>query len=212
MPKQPIDIKHDVPYLRDYFGFNGKNYFDNKMSLDILNTNGWKGIPFEYPETKHLAGEIQKQQNIEAFLKVIRRCEGTDGPNGYIMLFGGGTFDNMRGHPNKVVTEGEYSSTAAGAYQILYKTWRTVIQPKAALPDFGPESQDKAAKVLIKNRDAMIDVEVGKIESATRKCSWEWASMPPGRYGDQPTKPMDKVRQYFVDEGGTLFEDNHNGI
>lgn len=180
--------KYSIPWIKKWANFDWHNL--------------WQGPPWEYP-TQHCCKNAREKANLEAFLKVVRRCEGTDGPNGYIMLFGGELFGNFKQHPNYIVSKGGYKSTAAGAYQILYGTWQTVIQPRMYLPDFSPESQDKAAKVLIEYRGSLKDVKAGRIEQAVEKCSWEWASLPPGRYG-QPIKTMKEIKQYFKQEGGRI--------
>ena len=39
------------------------------------------------------------ETNTAAFLKMLRRSEGTAGPNGYRTLFGGALFDGWADHP-----------------------------------------------------------------------------------------------------------------
>lgn len=170
---------YNVPWLRKYFHYNGSDYCCKSEK------------------------ELQEKENVDAFLHVIRKCEGTDGPNGYLMLFGGGLFDNFDDHPDILVSKSGYDSTAAGAYQILTTTWETVVQPRASLPDFSPESQDKAAEVLIAYRDALQDVKEGKLEEAVKKCAKEWASLPYSPYG-QPVKTMEQVYDYFEYAGGVI--------
>ncbi len=72
-------------------------------------------------------------------------------------------------------------SDAAGRYQFLSTTWRGV-KGKVGARDFSPVNQDKAAVQLVRNRGAAADVEAGRIQRAIEKCSWEWASFPPGRF------------------------------
>lgn len=177
--------KYSIPWLKDYFSFH------------------WKGIPYQEDDKRKAdcCRKRKEQQNIDAFLHVIRKCEGTDGANGYLLLFGYERFSDFSKHPNITINKSGYSSSAAGAYQILYDTWKTVIQPRASLPDFSPESQDEAAKVLIEGRDALDDAKAGRIVEATEKCSYEWASMPPGQYG-QPVKTMEQVKRFFNEAGG----------
>jgi lysozyme len=108
----------------------------------------------------------QADPNVQAFLTLVRTGEGTTGPNGYRTLFGGGLFDSFADHPNIAVTRGTLTSTAAGAYQILYRTW---LEAKAALglTDFSPASQDAAAIWLIQRRGALADVQAGRFDSAS---------------------------------------------
>jgi lysozyme len=121
-------------------------------------------------------------KNIRAFLIMIQHAEGTYGKDGYRKLYGGGYFNDYSKHPNTKVTKWGITSTAAGAYQILSKTWAE-LQAKLKLPDFGPVSQDKAAIELIRRRKALEDVYAGRFTLAIAKCRKEWASLPGAGYG-----------------------------
>jgi lysozyme len=138
--------------------------------------------------------------NVQAFLAMIRRGEGTSGANGYRTLFGGGLFNDYSKHPNVAVTRGSLTSTAAGAYQILYRTW-IEIAATYSLPDFSPGSQDIAAVALIKRRGALADVIAGRWQTAIAKCAKEWASLPGSPYG-QPTISMDTALAVIAANGG----------
>jgi muramidase (phage lysozyme) len=130
---------------------------------------------------------------VEAFLHVIRHCEGTAGPDGYRTLFGGKLFDSFDKHP-KIYTKfklrggKELISSAAGAYQFLYGTWTTLAK-RHGYKDFGPENQDLGAIELIKEKGALNDVMAGRIEIALKKCNTVWASLPGSPYG-QPVKSL----------------------
>ncbi|MDR5739491.1 glycoside hydrolase family 104 protein [Caballeronia sp. LZ016] len=138
--------------------------------------------------------------NVQAFLAMIRRGEGTTGANGYRTLFGGGLFNDYSRHPNIAVTRGALTSTAAGAYQILYRTWIEVAA-SYGLTDFSPASQDVAAVALIKRRGALADVLAGRWTAAIGKCAKEWASLPGSPYG-QPTISMDTALAVIAANGG----------
>jgi len=144
--------------------------------------------------------------NLQAFLAVIRYAEGTAGANGYRTLFGGSLFDSFADHPRQRVTARlggrEITSSAAGAYQILERTWDD-IQRLAGLPDFSPASQDKAAAFLIRRRGALADVRAGRFDAALQKCGKEWASLPGSPYG-QPVKSLSDVRRVYVASGGQI--------
>lgn len=138
--------------------------------------------------------------NVQAFLRVIRRGEGTADEGGYRRLFGGGTFTSYADHPRTLVKKGGYSSTAAGAYQFLSSTWdetRRIMK----LPDFSPASQDFGAVGLIAKRGALADVKAGRLEEAIRKCALEWASLPFSPYG-QPTISLATAQAVFASAGG----------
>lgn len=123
--------------------------------------------------------------NIRKFLLLVSHTEGTDKyPNPYNVLFGGHTFTGYVTHPNIKVPYGKTYSTAAGRYQLLYKTF---VGLKMA--DFTPASQDAAAIALIKRRGAYDDIISGNWNDAIEKCNREWASLPDSPYG-QPTETM----------------------
>lgn len=146
--------------------------------------------------------------NLRAFLAMIRWAEGTSGPDGYQTLVGGKLFDSFDDHPRKIQTirfgQQEIHSSAAGAYQFLANTWDR-CRKALDLPDFSPESQDKAAVYLIQQRGALLDVEQGRLREALEKCSWEWASLPPSRY-NQPTKSVEACEVIFERAGGILSQ------
>lgn len=140
--------------------------------------------------------------NLQAFLWVIRFCEGTAGTDGYRTMFGGGTFDSYADHPRKRFPFGNTYSTAAGAYQFLASTWDECAKA-LSLPDFSPASQDLAAVYLIKRRGALEDVEAGRIATALADCNKEWASLPGAPYG-QPTRSLEYCLKVYADHGGAL--------
>lgn len=149
--------------------------------------------------------EALQHENVKAFLRLIRRGEGTADAGGYSRLVGGGSFSGWADHPRRLVKIERLgiSSTAAGAYQILSRTW-DMVRLQAGLSDFSPASQDLAAVQLIRNRGALADVLAGRVEAALRKCSWEWASLPPWRYGGQGTINMERAVGLFAEYGGEV--------
>lgn len=147
--------------------------------------------------------------NLAAFLHMIRVGEGTADPDGYRRHFGGRLFDSFADHPRIAITAGlgrnKYTSTAAGAYQFLSRTWDECAKA-LNLQDFSPESQDKAAEFLIKRRGALDDVIAGRFDVAVKKCAREWASLPGSPYG-QPTKTLEEARAAYVAAGGKFEGD-----
>ena len=115
---------------------------------------------------------------------MIRVPEGTSSTDGYRIMFTGKKFSSFADHPRQIQCAGELYSDAAGAYQFLSTTWDSVAHD-LGLTDFSPENQDKGAIELIKRRYAYQDILDGNLHTALDKCSWEWASLPPGRYGQQ---------------------------
>ena len=143
-------------------------------------------------------------QNVKAFLAVIRAGEGTADEDGYRRHFGGELFTDFSQHPKRAITKmvggAPITSTAAGAYQFLSKTW-SECQGALYLPDFSPASQDLAAVFLIDRRGALEAVVRGDLETAIAKCAKEWASLPGSPYG-QPVKTMAQCRQVYEANGG----------
>lgn len=134
---------------------------------------------------------ISNEDNVRAFLDTISFTEGA----GYNTLFSGRTFKGFEDHPRIKITSGNYTSTAAGRYQILEKTWNE-IQTSLHLPNFSPESQDIAAVWLINRRGVLSSLRSGDISKVLDKCSYEWASLPPKRY-NQPVKDKETVVNYW---------------
>jgi muramidase (phage lysozyme) len=136
--------------------------------------------------------------NAKAFLGMISACEGST----YKTLYGGGTFESFADHPRRSVTAGGYTSTAAGAYQILASTWDAFVKANGTHL-FYPEDQDACALWLIQGRGALGDVEEGRLASAIAKCNKEWASLPGSPYG-QPTRSYAYCEQHYLAAGGVL--------
>ena len=155
--------------------------------------------------------------NLRAFLYLVRWAEGTSDENGYRALYGHRKdspklFTGWDDHPRQAFQTPWGWTSAAGAYQFMAvvpgktatNTWE---RAKAALnlADFSPDNQDKAAIWLIQQRRALEDVERGDLKSALEKCSFEWASLPPSRYG-QPVRSYDSCEVIFERAGGTLMQ------
>jgi lysozyme len=143
------------------------------------------------------------QKNLKAFLIMIQYSEGTLGPDAYNKLYGGGKVTDLSKHPNTKVNKWGITSTAAGAYQILNKTWLG-LQQDLGLKDFSPASQDRAAIELIARRKALDDVMAGRFAQAIEKCRKEWASLPGAGY-NQSEKSAKTLAQVYKAAGGTMI-------
>jgi len=148
----------------------------------------------------------QATNNRAAFLMMIRTAEGTAGADGYRTMFGGGLFDSFADHPRRVVTAMSggrpISSSAAGAYQFLRRTWDK-LAARLGLPDFSPASQDAAAIELIREAGALGDVDAGRFALAVRKVRKIWASMPGAGYG-QPEVALERLQAAYQAAGGVV--------
>lgn len=138
--------------------------------------------------------EIRKKPEIQAFLDMISFSEGTYTSDGYHTVYGvHERLKDLKTHPDKVIRElshgKQLSSSAAGRYQFLYKTWEELVE-KYHFKNFGPFNQDLAAIALLHNINAISDIENKDIPAAISKASTLWASFPGSPYG-QPTKSLE---------------------
>jgi muramidase (phage lysozyme) len=142
--------------------------------------------------------------NVWAFLKAIRLGEGTSDDAGYYRIVGGGTFTDDSQHPHIKVHIPRYDvySTAAGAYQIIWQTWKN-LQIRYGFPDFSPDCQDEAAVALIDGRSALPAIRQGELAKAVNLCAAEWASLP-GSTAGQRTESYAAVQAEYLAAGGTL--------
>lgn len=148
-----------------------------------------------------------RHPNMTAFLDMIAHAEGTDrigDQRGYNVIVGGATFDDYSDHPNVSVWLPRYGihSTAAGRYQILHRFW-VHYKAQLALPDFGPDSQDRYAIQQIRERRAYDDIINGRIREAINKCRNIWASLPGAGYGQREV-PADDLVAYYRQCGGMV--------
>lgn len=149
---------------------------------------------------KQVTPDMLGNRNVQALLRVIRRGEGTADEAGYRRIFGGQLFESFADHPRITVKKSGYTSSAAGAYQILASTWDETAR-MMGLPDFSPRSQDLAAVGRIAARGALDDALNGRLEVALRKIAREWASLPGSPYG-QPTISLEEARRVYLAAGG----------
>ena len=136
-----------------------------------------------------------EQINIAAFLRFIRYAEHqSDDDKVYFLLYGGQQrFTDTKQHPNKAITAWGHTSTAAGAYQILYSTWKEA-KDKGVVIDFSKASQDTLATAKLRSRRALAYIEVGDIERAIPLLRTEWTSMPGAK---QSAMTMSTARELF---------------
>lgn len=161
-----------------------------------------------------------KELRVRAFMRMLRVGEGTVGDEGYEKLFGGRSFITYYGktysdHPRIPRPFGERTSTAAGAYQVMGYTWddsgMIAKRKQYGINSFSKRDQDIFAVILLKyaRQYAWPLLLEGKIREAMeldrkKGYAYEWASLPPGRYG-QPSKTMSQALKlydkYFKEEG-----------
>jgi muramidase (phage lysozyme) len=128
-----------------------------------------------------------------AFLNAMR---GGESGGRYNVMYGGKTFDSYADHPRQPqpIMSGPNAgrmSTAAGADQFLAGTWDEA-KNALGLPDFSPDSQDRAAAWLAERdykkrtgRDIWKDIEEAKgdpqrLNAVGGALSGTWTSLPGG--------------------------------
>lgn len=169
-------------------------------TLEIIDTI--TGGQMKLSAMAQVTREQLQHPNVQAFLKVIRRGEGTLDADGYRRIFGGQLFQSFADHPRVTVKKSGYTSSAAGAYQFIISTWDETKRIMS-LPDFAPASQDMAALGRIAARGALADVLAGHFAAAIKKTAGEWASLPGSPYG-QPTISMTTAYAVYTSSGGTF--------
>jgi muramidase (phage lysozyme) len=147
-----------------------------------------------------------KNTNVYALLRVIREGETDQTPRAYKKLVGDppGVYSikSLKDHPRRVVhiDRLQLFSSAAGAYQFLTRTWDEMVE-QYGFENFGPQCQDEAAIALFARRKALDAAIGGALALWLEKCSYEWASLPPGRYG-QGELTIERVVQVYKEWGG----------
>ena len=147
-------------------------------------------------------GRYELTPERRALLNTIRYAEGTwkDGEDkGYRIIYGGGQFQDLSRHPERVVVK-RYTSAAAGAYQFLPKTWKGVAR-ELKLTSFEPKHQDQAALHLAERRGALDEIDrQGLTKDVMAKLAPEWASFPTeaghSAYG-QPVKSHQELASFY---------------
>ncbi len=171
-----------------------------------------------------LYGLTTEELNVRAFLATLRYAENTGPgqtePLGYNAQYTGITFTDLEynptnpdaveaysKHPNKTLSKPPgwiTSSTAAGAYQFLYKTWISFPFSK-----FNPTNQDKGALILIQRQEignprakgVIEDIKNGNISSSAEKLNGTWTSLPRGdEEGLNENEFLNKFNECLINE------------
>jgi muramidase (phage lysozyme) len=176
-----------------------------------------------YNEVDHMpqAPTYINDANRRAALRTVMACEGTADAGGYAALYGSTaarpkTFTGFADHPRiaqRISATDQRWTTAAGAYQFMavspipgggstrVNTWDR-IKAKLNLPDFSPESQDRAALELFAEAGALADVDAGRIMDAFAKVRRQWASLPGANYEGQGMRSQSFVMAAYQLAGG----------
>lgn len=155
--------------------------------------------------------QLLNDPRIRAFLWAIRMCEHSPSDvyagRDYRTFYGGSHLNDLSDHPLNTgekegvqlpreiclaagFISGYCVSTAAGAYQFIIGTWRELAEQSPELPDFSPRSQDLAAVRLLRETGAIEPLLNNDPETAFKKASIRWASLPFSTAQQRP-KPLD---------------------
>lgn len=155
---------------------------------------------------------------IRALMRTISASESNE-PNPYAVLYGGKQVHDLTHHPQLCVTivtgpNRGRCTTAAGRYQILYKTWLEKAEryhPKPApflfwtAYSFEPEYQDAIIYAWLSDRQAWgVDIanllRQGKIEEVLRLLSGTWTSLGYGKEDNSMSKYLPEIYQRMLKE------------
>jgi len=126
-----------------------------------------------------VVGTSRLNANARAWLTAIS-AGGFEGAS-YNTYYGGGSFDNTKGHPMRVVRpNGGIPSSAAGRYQFMPDTWTGLHGGKN--PPMTPARQDTGAYQLALNRGVDLNTAPPTPENV-RKLSPVWAALPKSTTG-----------------------------
>lgn len=147
--------------------------------------------------------------NIQAAIAVVRSTEGTSAEDGYNYMFTSSPnndvrFTDMSTHPNIKHNANGYVSDAAGAFQIMYKTFTWLCDTYGFL-DFSEHTQNLMFCAILDGIGCLTAVCNGLIlsEKIMEKLSGQWASLPYSKYG-QPTHSIADVRATYLGAGGSI--------
>ncbi|ADQ85506.1 hypothetical protein [Methylovorus sp. MP688] len=162
--------------------------------------------------------DLMPTLRMKAFLRCLREYEcqaEQDDAKRYQMLHtplpnGEKRFANFSKHPWYGITNQlpNHGSGAAGAYQIIPKTWNAIlfdpktsrIFPKSGEPLFDQKMQDRIAVAILEGRNALASIRTGDIAKALQLLQKEWTSLPGAKENaNRKTvdgKPMDM--NYFT--------------
>lgn len=162
----------------------GSHFLINTKEM-LPNCGFSKGYVYR-PHIEKSSAKSLFSANVRAFLDTIGYAEGTG--DRYDYMYTHKVFYSYAGHPRQLQCSYGLCSDAAGRYQFLSTTWDG-MRRKLGLPDFSPESQDRAAVQLIKDvgcYSSVVNIDGPNSFSRAAYCvSGQWASFPGSPYGQR---------------------------
>ena len=135
--------------------------------------------------TNNVRANPVNNPKVRAFLDTIAVMEGTTGPDGYYMQYTGTKIQDLSKHPEEMrcgtdIRNNKLCSDAAGRYQFLSTSWK-LYGEAIGVKDFSPTNQDLVAIEIIRSKEALTDIEEGRLESAFVKLAFVWPSFTKNR-------------------------------
>jgi muramidase (phage lysozyme) len=140
-------------------------------TVDSCKADWWGCATLKYKPA--ISWDVSPRNNVTAMLDLVAWAEGTD--TNYNMIYTGAKFTDYSRHPDRVMCSAGLCSAAAGRYQFMPQTWNAV-RAKLNLPDFSPQSQDKAAIQLMKDAGCYGAAVRGDVAEFADRCWTVWAS------------------------------------
>lgn len=211
--EKPLKFLCDIvtPYETKYNNVNCPfDYKKEKYMCKIPNTTD---VPT--PDVPPTAQSSSKSNGIYALLDVIAYAEDTDrnltdGRTGYNKYYGSQEhFTNSSAHPG-IISKSKYgtvnkfgkviTSTAAGRYQFLLKTWKNLWKGiPSGNPAMTEANQDVAAIALMKEKGvnpAIVLKDIGSFGNVVSKLNPVWASLPGSPHG-QPIVDINTLYDWY---------------
>lgn len=206
--KGPLVLgKHVQGRLMSAHGCGGK--FGGGATVYVFRDHfsGWSAAPTPAPDpnaptcspTRAIGAVPQKHK---ALLDTIAFAEGTRGrgQDGYNVQFTYVYFGDCTRHPRVVQSSGGLRSDASGRYQFLSTTWDSL-----GYSNFYPDNQDRGGMKLVTRRGFTVPetraMTATELANLMDRISYEWASLPPGRYG-QPSYSLSRIRAEYCSLAG----------
>jgi muramidase (phage lysozyme) len=195
--------RHVVGKLATAHGCSGRFGGGAQVYVFRDHFSGWSTPSTPAPNDPNLpscspsraVGAVGAKERI--LLDTIAFAEGTRGrgQDGYNVEFTYVYFNDCTRHPRQLQRSGGLSSDAAGRYQFLSTTWDGL-----GYATFTPDNQDRGAMKLVRGRGASVpndrSMTATELGNVLDRISHEWASLPPGRYG-QPNYSYAQIRTEY---------------
>ena len=119
----------------------------------------------------------ENERREQAFLALIRYAESNqqERPDAYHIINGGSHFLDLHQHPGP--SKRPHHSSAAGAYQIMYKTYKDLVS-RGGPRDFSVDSQDKLALQMLQEKGVLPLIWDGQLPGAFSLLNGTWNSLP----------------------------------